>query len=296
MVDGRASRTAQYMALFRALEHARPHGRRLFADPFARKFLEPRLKVVATAARLPLLRAGLRWLIDTRWPGARSSAVARTRFIDDALTRGLGSGIEQIVLLGAGYDARAHRLKGIENYRVFEVDHPDTLDRKRAALARTLDRVPRHVTYVPVDFDKRRLDGVMAAAGFDLGRRTYFVWEGVTNYLSETAVDATPRWCGRAAPGSHVLFTYVHRGVLDDPRGYRGTRKLFAALANAGERWTFGLDPAEIAQFVAARGLELELDVGADAYRAMYYGRAARKMSGYEFYRIAQCKMQNAVD
>jgi methyltransferase (TIGR00027 family) len=294
VIEGHASRTAQYMALFRALEDARPHGRRLFADPFATAFLDPLLTLVVSAARLPLLRAGLPWFIDARWPGARTSAVARTRFIDDALGRGLGSGIEQVVLLGAGFDARAYRLAGIEKCRVFEVDHPDTLARKRAAIERTLTQVPKHVTYVPTDFNERRIDDVMADAGFDPALRTFVIWEGVTNYLTEDAVDATLRWSARAAPGSHVLFTYVDRRVLDDPRSFHGTKKLFATLSDAGEKWTFGLDPGELAQFVAARGLVLEQNVGAAEYRAMYFGRSARKMVGYEFYRIALCRMAAA--
>lgn len=291
MIEGHASRTAQYMALFRALEDARPRARRLFADPFAAAFLEPPLTLVASAGRLPLLRAGLPWVIDTRWPGARTSAVARTRFIDDALGRGLGSGIEQVVLLGAGFDARAYRLAGIQKSRVFEVDHPDTLARKRAAVERTLGQMPKHVTYVPTDFNERRIEDVMGEAGFDPALRTFVIWEGVTNYLTENAVDVTLRWCARAPVGSHVLFTYVHRRVLDDPRSFHGTEKLFATLSDAGEKWTFGLDPGELEQFVAARGLLLEQDVGAARYRAMYFGRSARKMLGYEFYRIALCRM-----
>ena len=88
MIEGRSSRTAQYMALFRALEDARPRGRRLFEDPVAASFLEPSLLRVARAGRLPLLRTGVPWFIDTRWPGARTSAVARTRFIDDVVIDG----------------------------------------------------------------------------------------------------------------------------------------------------------------------------------------------------------------
>ena len=57
----------------------------------------------------------------------------------------------------------------------------------------------------------------MAAAGYGESARTVFLWEGVTNYLSEAAVDATLRWCSRAAPGSRLLFTYVERSVLEEP-------------------------------------------------------------------------------
>jgi O-methyltransferase involved in polyketide biosynthesis len=97
MQEGRASRTAEHNALFRALESCRPQRARLFDDPF-----------------------------DHRWPGVRTSVVARTRLIDDAISRSLGGGIEQFVVLGAGFDSRAYRLRvlaaramrGHEFYRV----------------------------------------------------------------------------------------------------------------------------------------------------------------------------------
>ena len=58
-------------------------------------------------------------------PGPRASAVARTRLIDDLVTDARSS-IGQLVILGAGFDARAYRLPGLEQVTVFEVDHPAT--------------------------------------------------------------------------------------------------------------------------------------------------------------------------
>jgi len=93
MKKGHASRTAEYMASFRALESSRPVGRRLFEDPLARRFLGPQLAAVARLATVPPLGSLITQFIDRRWPVARSSAVARTRFIDDAVTSCLDGGI-----------------------------------------------------------------------------------------------------------------------------------------------------------------------------------------------------------
>jgi methyltransferase (TIGR00027 family) len=131
----------------------------------------------------------------------------------------------------------------------------------------------------------------MAAAGYRESARTFFLWEGVTNYLSPEAVDATLRWCARAAPGSLLLFTYVHRDVLDKPGAFAGTEPLFASLAKFGEKWTFGLDPSELRGYLAQRGLTLESDLGAREYRERHFGRAADAMRGYEFYRIALARV-----
>src|SRR5262249_56996309 len=121
-----ASRTAEYMALFRALESARPAERRLFEDRFATAFLRPRFRFVVGLARLPLVGRLVPAFMDHRWPGARTSGVARTRFIDDMVEANLTSGMAQVVLLGAGFDARPYRIAAMAKAAVFEVDHPAT--------------------------------------------------------------------------------------------------------------------------------------------------------------------------
>jgi methyltransferase (TIGR00027 family) len=253
----------------------------------ARRFLAWPLALVARLAVLPGLRDLVPWLIDHRWPGVRSSVVARTRLIDDVIAASLGEHTEQVVILGAGFDSRAYRLSGLGGITVFEVDHPDTLTTKRRVLERVLGVLPEHVRFVPIDFNQRDLDAVMAAAGYRESARTFFLWEGVTSYLTEAAVDTTLRWCSRAAPGSLLLFTYVHRDVLTRPSAFIGTEKLFASLEKAGEKLTFGIDPRNLRGFLAERGLSLENDVGASEYRARYFHDAARRMRGHEFYRLA---------
>jgi methyltransferase (TIGR00027 family) len=289
MTEGQASRTAEYMALFRGLESARTH--RLFDDPFAAAFLPSSLRAVARLARMPFAGTLIEAYVDRRWPGVRTSAVARTRFIDEALDAALAAGIGQVVILGAGFDARAYRIPAMARATIFEVDHPSTSARKRRVVDAACGGLPQHVRFVPIDFDTAALATTMEAAGFDRAQRTMVIWEGVTNYLTEGAVDATLRWCASTAVGSTVLFTYVHRRVLDAPAAFVGTERLFATLRAAGEEWTFGLDPEELADFVAARGLVLETDVGATEYRARAYGPAAARMQGYEFYRIAVCRV-----
>ena len=144
MREGRASRTAEHNALFRALESALPERRRLFEDFLARAFLGRPFALVARLAALPGLRDLLPAFVDGRWPGVRSSVVARTRLIDDTIAASLGR-TEQLVVLGAGFDSRAYRLPGLAGIRVFEVDHPDTQADKRAALERVLPALPGNV-------------------------------------------------------------------------------------------------------------------------------------------------------
>src|SRR5262245_66065819 len=124
MRAGHASRTAEYNALFRALESSLPERRRLFADPLAHAFLTAPLALVARFAAAPGLRALVTWIIDHRWPGVRTSVVARTRLIDDVIAAGFERPPQQFVVLSAGFDTRAYRLPALRDSTVFDVDHP----------------------------------------------------------------------------------------------------------------------------------------------------------------------------
>jgi methyltransferase (TIGR00027 family) len=292
MRQGHASRTAEYNALFRALESGLPPAQRIFHDPLARTFLAWPLSAAARLGALPGLRRLVPWYIDTRWPGVRSSVVARTRLIDDMIASSVADDIEQFVILGAGFDSRAYRLAALRDIAIFEVDHPDTLSTRRKVLERAFSALPARVRFVATDFQQRDLESAMAAAGYRESARTFILWEGVTNYLTEPAVEATLRWCARAAPGSLLLFTYIHRDLLTRPDAFVGTQNLFAALDRAGEQMTFGIDPAELPQFLARCGLSLESDVGAAEYRARYFHAAARSMRGHEFYRVALARVR----
>jgi methyltransferase (TIGR00027 family) len=291
-----ASRTAEFMALFRALESARrPPGTRLFNDPIALQFLRPSLRAVVQLSRLPLVGAAVPWFIDRRWPGARTSAVARTRLIDDTLERALRAGVGQVVILGAGFDCRAYRMSALQRTRVFEVDHPATRAAKMQQVKRVVGELPGHVVFVDVDFNRQALGERLLTAGFDPAVRCFVIWEGVTNYLTAAAVDSTLRsLSANAAAGSQILFTYVHRGVLDGSVPFTGTENLVATLARAGEPWTFGIDPGDLRAYLADRGLTLIEDLGASDYRARYMGSAAERMTGYEFYRAALCDVRRA--
>src|SRR5687768_17124501 len=104
MNPGTASRTAEHNALFRALEVHQPRSRRVVEDRLAHRFLHWPL---APVAAVPGLRRLAPRLIDRRWPGVRTAVIARTRLIDDTLVALVDDRVEQLVVLGAGYDTRA---------------------------------------------------------------------------------------------------------------------------------------------------------------------------------------------
>jgi methyltransferase (TIGR00027 family) len=290
MRAGRASKTAEQNALFRALENRRPAGERRVSDPLAEAFLRWPLRTVAWLGRTGVGRGAVMRIIDRRWPGVRTSLVARTRLIDEMVSEACAK-TRQVVILGAGFDTRAWRLAALrEADAVFEVDHPDTQRRTRAVVDRCRVRA-RNVRFVATDF---QLDGVaaaMALKGYEPALATHFLWEGTTNYLDGATVDATLRWCATAAEGSELIFTYINRDLLTHPERYAGADRLAATLRRAGEQMTFGFDPADLEEYLCKRGLRMLSDTGAAEYRQSCYGDAARDMVGHEFYRVVHARV-----
>jgi methyltransferase (TIGR00027 family) len=238
------------------------------------------LKAAVTLARTGWLQTQVARYADSQAPGARTSVLARTAFIDDLVRDARSRGIEQYVILGAGFDCRAQRLPELTSARVFEVDRAATQAQKRAVLGAT------NTQYVSVDFLKDDTFARLAEHGWKRAAASLFIWEGVTSYLDEAAVVRVLRDVSRCAPGSSIVFTYLHRGVIDGSSEFEGAATIKRRLNGISEPWTFGIVPEELASFLERVGLTLREDLGADAYRARYLP-AWENWSGYRFYRIA---------
>jgi methyltransferase (TIGR00027 family) len=290
MRPGQPSRTAEFNAAFRASESARRPSRRLLHDPYAARLLPMGLRLLARTAAVPIVGRGLTWLIDRRWPGMRTSLLARTRVIDDWVMEATRSGAEQMVLLGAGLDSRAWRLPSLANLRVFEVDHPSTSAAKQRRLTELNAELAR-VRFVQVDFDRQQVADRLREAGFDPTRRTIVLWDGVTNYLQAEAVSAIAAWAGGLAKDSEFIFTYVHAGVLDGTVAFHGAEQVLRTVEKSGEPWTFGLRPDEVADYLKPFGMRLIANLNAAQYRRQVMGAAAQRIRGYEFYHIARAEI-----
>ncbi|HTB97760.1 MAG TPA: SAM-dependent methyltransferase [Terracidiphilus sp.] len=285
-----SSKTAEYMALFRALETRRSSRTRLFADPLSTRFLRPPLRRIVSVASLPGGRELIEKILDHRIPGARSSAIARTRLIDDLLAEGMEDEAWPLVILGAGFDCRAYRLQVLKRRDVFELDQAQILEKKRARL-NAQPGTHSNVRQIPIDFNRESLCGVLERAGLNASLKTAFLWEGVTNYLTAEAVDSVLTYVSRFPAGSRLVFTYVHSGMLDGTVKFHGAERLLADVAKLGEPWTFGIHPRDMDGYLERCGLRLVVDLGASEYRQRYFGDAAGEMRGYEFYHVAMAEV-----
>ena len=284
----KTSRTAQYMAFFRALETKRNDNDKLFADPLAIHFLDFRLKLAVKASTLPLFKSYLKKTIQRRIPGAYSSGLARTKYIDDLVEFTIKEGTKQILILGAGFDTRASRLDCLQSIPVIEIDHPNTSNFKIDTYKEHIGHLPGNVTYCKIDFNTQSLDDLARKYHFDFTKPTTIIWEGVTNYLNTEAIDNTFAFISKYPNGSYVIFTYVDKEIFDKPGTFFGGEKLLKDLENIEERWTFGFSPDELSNYLFNFGWTLVEDLGATEYRQKYLPDRMEK--GYEFYRVAMAK------
>jgi methyltransferase (TIGR00027 family) len=140
-------------------------------------------------------------------PPIRHMNSARVTFVDAAIERYL-PGVEQFVELGAGYDTRTVQLQHDLRICCFEVDLPKTQQMKRELLNQCgVDT--SGVTYVSANFLTDDWLDHLVKAGFDPRKPTFFLWEGVTYYLSREAMEKTFRTIATSAPGSVVVFDYA---------------------------------------------------------------------------------------
>jgi methyltransferase (TIGR00027 family) len=259
MRDDRPSTTAAWVAGWRGLGCLIDPAHRLADDPSG-------LELGGRWARV-MARMGPRLLrlpAVANWVGYMQ---VRTRLIDDVLLAFVDDGGSQVVILGAGYDCRAVRFADrLRGARVFEVDHPATQARKRAVLGNGAAYPAELVVW---DFARRplaELPPALIERGLDPDAPTLTIWEGVTMYLTEPAIESTldaVRTCGGA--GSRLVMSYIDRSLLDRPRGI--VRFGVAAVRALGEPFTFGWIPAELPDWLAARGcLVVDHDIDRDAH------------------------------
>jgi methyltransferase (TIGR00027 family) len=188
----------------------------------------------------------------------------RTRAIDDVVSDEAARGTRQLVLLGAGFDARAWRLPALAETRVFEVDHPDTQGTKRDGIG-SRHPIAREVVWVPTDFTRDSPDETLARAGHDASKPTTFVWEGVTMYLSASDIDATLAAVERrAARGSCLLMTYHDSAFAPE------SVALDVMVRVVGEPFRTRMSPHDASEVFARHGFTALRDEGSDVWSERY--------------------------
>ncbi len=277
MKEGKASRTADIAIAYRTAEARKRPEDRVCYDPFAESFLGGIYRVLVSN-RL-LMKIAMMYA-ERLSPGSRGWTIARHRFIDERVKQSVEGGIRQLVILGAGYDSRAYRMEELwRNIRVFEVDHPDTQRAKQEKLRKLVGTLPGHVAYVPVDFDKEKLDVKLLDSGYDKNAKTLFIWEAVTMYLTAEAVDETLAFVANSSgAGSSIVMDYIYQSVVNGTSDLRGAKGFRKQVEKRGDPLAFGIDPGTVQEFFTDRGFDQVDHVDSEFVTSAYFRGASRKI------------------
>ncbi len=277
MAHNPAAQTAFGPMVQAAIEQLEPPARRLVDDDLALSILPVGQRALVHAMRFSPLRRLTVSAGERAVRGSWALITCRKRFIDDKLSDALGS-VGAVVDLGAGLDTRGYRLARHGDIPFFEVDLPVNIARKAAAVKRAVGSPPSSVHLVPLDFEHDDLIGTLTEHGFRADTATFFIWEGVTQYLTEDAVRATLAALRIAPAGSRLVFTYVRRDFIEG-RDMYGAALLHKRFRQRQQVWRFGLNPDDVEEFVAQYGWKLVEQAGPDYYQRNYIEPTGRKLA-----------------
>ena len=253
METNKASQTAEIMARHRAAELQFPEDQRVCNDPYAFYFVsEEAKKSFNKPLRSLLTRLWVNWM----FPGVHNGVISRVRYMDDCVMECLKNGMEQMVIIAAGYDTRAYRFNGLsESVNVFELDHPATQKRKMQKLTEIFCSLPGHVTHIPIHLDKDNISEKLFEGGYDKSKRTLFIMEGLLMYLPPTFVDKLLNLIKKTSkPGSWVTFDYLPPSMSDGTIKVKEGKNMIKGVKKWGEPFRFGLKYENAKDFLLSRG------------------------------------------
>lgn len=265
------SKMAEGIAMQRFGESKKPEEERICYDPYAVHFISP--KIIEFGIKHPEEAKAAIENTERLFSGLSSSIMARVRYFDDFVKKFIDDGLEQLVILGAGYDTRAYRIEELKGkVKVFEVDHPNTQSFKIQKIKEIFDSTPCHVVYVPVDFETEKLGQKLLDNGYNRSKKTLFVMEGLVMYIPPKAVAETLLFIvENSGKGSAVIFDYYPESVVDGTCKLEIGTNIRNHLIQIGEPLQFGIKEDEIEDFLTQFGFSEIQNVTSEDYKKLYF-------------------------
>lgn len=270
-----------------AIEQYFPKAQRIIDDDLAVRLLPFGAKMFVHLLQPRWMRDWIIGLSEKSNPGIWGALLCRKRYIDEKLVASRNE-IEAAVNLGAGFDTRPYRLPVLSGLPVWEIDQCENVQAKERRLRKAFGTIPANVKLVHADFDRDDLGATLAAHGYSARKQTFFVWEAVTQYLTEQGVRATFDWLAKAAPASRLAFTYVRKDFLDGKTFYgweSGYRQFVASKV-----WLFGMEPEDTQTFLKDYGWQIIEDIGYDELADKYILPTGRRLGSTPVERMVYAK------
>ena len=255
-IEKRASETAMFAAIHRHLAYKEENSSFQGPDYLAKLFLPGKARFFLS---FKFIRNKIRKKLRKEVPGTYEYMTARTKHYDNLFRQALIENIPQIVLLGAGYDTRTIRFKDhIKDTKIFELDTPIIQQQKKNYLNKSKIEVPDQLTNVPINFNKESMADLLPKAGYNSALQTFFLWEGVTYYLTEATIKDTLSYIKVfSGPATNVAFDYFLKGAISGDEGLYGAMEIHREVRKSGEPFHFGLDEGEINSFLSENGFDI---------------------------------------
>ena len=264
------SKTAETIAVVRMSESRKSEDERICYDPHAIRFISQ--AVLDFAAHNPEKYKAFVARNERLVPGASNSIVARVRYFDDVVKASINDGLEQLVILGAGYDTRAYRIEGISKIKVFEVDHPATQSIKIEKITEIFSSLHDHVTYVPTDLEVDKFGQRLLESGYNKSLKTLFIMEGILMYLSPEIVEEILSFIvHNSGKGSAILFDYIPLSVVEGTCELEAGQNWRKGVMEVGEPFLFGINDGEIQSFLVQRGFTKIKNTTSEDYKKAYF-------------------------
>lgn len=187
----------------------------------------------------------------------------------------------QYLICGAGMDSYAFRNTN-EKLQIFEVDHPDSQEYKKARI-RELDWIlPRNLTFVPVDFTKDSLKERLLEQGFNPNLPTFTAILGVSYYLELGVFEETLKVISEITnENSQIIFDFPDETTLSSHAAER-VKKLAQITAGLGEPMLKGFSIKEIQNALARNSLKIENYQSPKDIQNLYFSGRRDNLRAYE--------------
>lgn len=192
----------------------------------------------------------------------------RTRFFDDWALEGVNDyGARQLVVLGAGMDTRAFRLRWPPELRVWEVDTQELFALKESRLQAARARAGCDRVVVEADLTSRAWVGKLLGRGFRKETLTLWLAEGLFQYLAgKDVIQILEDAASISSQGSRFGAEIISEDYLRRP----SKEATLNARKDRGTPWIFGTnDPGTLFR---SHGWVVEDKVSAQS-AATAYGR-----------------------
>ena len=212
--------TAFVIAAYRVQEESAEHP--LFKDKYAKFFVNEDIMQKAKAFYYVI-------------PEAREMVRCRTKFFDDKVDKYIEKGVEQVVLLGSGFDMRACKHSGVDFY---DVDQRAVLKFKEKVIKG--NNIDYTAKFVPCNYIEKNVISKLIEKGLDVSKSTLLVWEGNTQYIPLNKIFGFLNKLKDKLNKFYITFDYFDDTVISRESGIQSVIGAAEFFEKMGAPWVTG--------------------------------------------------------